>query len=106
MKYVSFIALMAVFTSGAAIADVFGTGEHQFEIEFVTITGDSGDLGPYRAGQAFHYYIFNGVNRDDYRIGIHEVTNDQWDKFSNSLDVPVTGYPSSGYLENSRRKSL
>ena len=33
----------------------------------------------------------------DYRIGLHEVTNDQWNKFKAQLGVSVTGTPVTAY---------
>jgi sulfatase modifying factor 1 len=40
------------------------------------------------------------VNRDHYRMGVYEITNDQWNKFKSSLGVPVTGNPSSAYVHD------
>ena len=74
-------------------ADTFGTGENQFTIEFVTISGDSGNLGSWSAGWE---YTFSGVNHGDYRIGKFEITNDQWTKFINVHGKP-DGSPSNAY---------
>ena len=32
-----------------------------------------------------------GIVNHDYRMGTYEITNDQWNKFTASLGVPVTG---------------
>ena len=68
-----------VSTASAASADSFGSGANQFDIEFVTIDGSTNPTSGY------------GIVNNDYRIGVYEVTNDQWDKFKAELGVPVTG---------------
>ena len=90
-------AVVCVSLASVASADTFGAGGNEFEIDFVTISGDSGDLGSWSAGDD---YTFSGVNRSGYRMGVYEITNDQWDKFEASLGVPVTGDPSSSYDED------
>ena len=82
-----------VFIAGFASADSFGTGENQFEIDFVNISGDAGDLGSWSAGGD---YTFSGVNHGDYRMGKFEITNDQWSKFQAAYGT-VTGSPSYAY---------
>jgi len=88
------VVVWVAFLAGTAAADTFGTGVNQFAIDFVPISGDAGDLGNWPAGSG---YAFTGVNRNDYRMGKFEVTNDQWTKFKAELGVPVTGNPSSAY---------
>jgi len=83
----------------ATSADGFGTDGNQFTIDFVTISGDAGDLGNWPAGSG---YIFTGVKRDDYRIGVYEITNDQWNKFKAELGVPVTGVPYHAHNDDAR----
>jgi len=80
--------------AGKASADTFGTGANEFDIDFVPISGDAGDLGSWPADSD---YTFIGVNRGDYRMGKCEITNDQWNKFKAELGVPVTGDPVSAY---------
>jgi formylglycine-generating enzyme required for sulfatase activity len=65
--------------AGGAMADTFGTGASQFTISFVPISGATNPTSGY------------GIVNHDYRIGTYEVTNDQWNKFTASLGVPVTG---------------
>ena len=66
----SIIILNCIFSS--VVADTFGTGENQFEIEFVTISGDTNPA----SGIRFDFGgIFTGVP-NDYRIGKYEITND------------------------------
>jgi len=72
-------------TVQAASADVFGTGGNQFTIDFVTILGDTNPASGY------------GIINNDYRMGVCEITNDQWNKFKAELDVPVTGSPWFAY---------
>ena len=86
-----FMVAVCVSLTSAASADTFGTGANQFTIDFVTISGDTNPASGIPAGSGF---IFTGVS-NDYRMGVHEITNDQWNKFKASLGVPVTGDPSS-----------
>ena len=55
-------AVLCLFISGVSFADTFGTGANQFDIDFVPISGDSGDLGSWSAGSG---YTFSGVNHGD-----------------------------------------
>ncbi len=86
------IGLVLVLTP-AAVADTFGSGANQFDIDFVTISGDTNPTSGIPAGSGF---TFTGVD-NDFRMGVYEITNDQWNKFEASLGVPVTGYPSIAY---------
>ncbi len=70
------LAVVVAFSSNVQ-ADEFGTAPDDFTIEFVTIAGDAGDLGSWTAGSV---YTFRGVDRDDYRMAMYEITNDQLDK--------------------------
>jgi formylglycine-generating enzyme required for sulfatase activity len=81
---------------GIASADTFGAGDTRFLIEFVNISGDSGDLGSWPAGNG---YTFSGVNHGDYRMGKFEITNEQWSKFMNEYGM-VTGIPYTAYDKN------
>ena len=38
-----------------------------------------------------------GIVEYDYRMGVYEITNRQWDEFTAELGVPVTGNPSEAY---------
>ena len=87
---------VCMFTANIASADTFGTGANQIEIDFVPISGDSGDLGSWSAGSN---YTFSGVNHGDYRMGTYEITNSQWDKFKTAYGT-VTGSPSNAYDES------
>lgn len=68
-----------------ASADTFGAGVNQFDIEFITISGATNPP-----------YGNRGIVNNDYRIGVYEITNDQWNKFEAAYG-PVTGSPSSAY---------
>ena len=70
-------------------ADTFGTGDNQFEIDFVTISGDTNPTSGY------------GIVNNDYRMGIYEITNSQWISFVNSTARTVTGSPSYAYRYDS-----
>ncbi len=74
------VVMMAVVLCAAmAQADVFGTGVNEFDIDFVSISGDTNPASGY------------GIVDGDYRMGTYEVTNDQWNKFAAELGVPVAG---------------
>lgn len=88
---------VCMFISGVSFADTFAEGTaNEFEIDFVTISGDNGDLGNWSAGSN---YTFSGVNHGAYRMGTYEITNDQWTNFKNEYGT-VTGSPSYAYNEN------
>ncbi len=72
---VSLAALAAVFlVSPPAEADVFGTGANQFTIPFVAI---SGSVNPADTSPSGGY----GIVDYDYRMGVYQITNAQWDAF-------------------------
>jgi formylglycine-generating enzyme required for sulfatase activity len=79
------VAVAVLAYAGVAWADGFGSGANQFEIDFVTISGDTNPTSGY------------GIVDGDYRMGTFEITNDQWSKFQAELGVPVTGDPSNAY---------
>ena len=68
-----------------ASAATFGTGANEFTIDFVTISGATNPASGY------------GIVNNDYRMGMHEITNDQWSKFKASVGGTVTGSPSYAY---------
>lgn len=75
MQRVGILALVVVFLAQPPVwADVFGTGPNQFTIDFAPI---SGGTNPTDTNPSGGYGIVNY----DYRIGVYEITNDQWDKF-------------------------
>jgi formylglycine-generating enzyme required for sulfatase activity len=65
-------------------ADIFGSGANEFTIDFVNISGDSGNLGNWSAGSG---YTFSGVNHGDYRMGKLEITNSQFAKFATNNPI-------------------
>ncbi len=94
MSKLAIVVAVLVVCVPTAQADIFGTGENQFTIDFVPILGDAGDLGSWPAGSG---YTFTGVNRDNYRMSTFETTSDQWNKFQAELGVPLTGDPFYAY---------
>jgi formylglycine-generating enzyme required for sulfatase activity len=82
---------MVVLAGRFAFADTFGTGANQFTIDFVDIAADVG-----YGGQSISYDFTTSNIGYDYRIGIYEITNDQWNKFQAEYGI-VTGDPSSAY---------
>jgi formylglycine-generating enzyme required for sulfatase activity len=93
---------VCLFMSSAAFADTFGTGANQFDIEFVTISGDASSAngtnisGVSPANDKYRTFSDPG----NFRIGKFEISNGQWNKFKNSLGLPVTGIPTQAYDAN------
>jgi len=85
-----FVCMVAV--ANFASADTFGTGDNQFTIDFVPISGSTNPTSGIPAGAGF---TFTGVN-NDYRMGKYEITNAQWNKFKAAYGA-VTGNPSLAY---------
>jgi len=73
------LAAIVVLAADAAMADLFGSGANQFTLNFVPISGATNPTSGY------------GIVNHDYRMGTYEITNDQWNKFTASLGMPVTG---------------
>lgn len=69
---------------GGVMADTFGTGANQFEIDFSDISNAT------NPGSGYGQVNYN------YRIGIYEITNDQWNKFK-SEDGKPSGNPATAY---------
>ena len=94
MKTISLLVAAIVLLAGtAAQADTFGTGGNQFTIDFVTISGDASSANGTNISGADpgHSWYKAFSDPGNFRIAVYEVTNDQWDKFKDSLGVPVTG---------------
>jgi len=73
MKRLVILAAVMFLAGGNVVwasIDTFGAGENQFSIEFVTISGDTNPASGY--GNVDH----------DYRMGMFEITNTQYSKFS------------------------
>ncbi|OXU15478.1 formylglycine-generating enzyme family protein [Sedimentisphaera salicampi] len=87
MRFFLAIGFCLCFISGIIWADTFGTGSDQFDMDFVTISGESNPNSGY------------GIVDGDYRMGKFEITNDQWNKFVNINGAP-TGDPSDAYDQN------
>lgn len=81
------VVFCVCFISGVSFADSFGSGANQFDIDFVSISGDTNPTSGY------------GIVNNDYRIGTYEITNDQWTKFKNAYGT-VTGSPTYAYDES------
>ena len=87
-------ALAVLVFASAAVADSFGTGGNQFTLDFVDISGSTNPtVAQTTAGDLDGF----GIVADNYRMGTYEITNDQWNKFTAGLGVPVTGDPSIAY---------
>jgi len=77
-----------------ARADSFGTGENQFTIDFVSISGSSNPTDEQAGDFGGH-----GIVEYDYRMGVYEITNDQWDEFV-AINGAPTGDLSHAYNES------
>lgn len=80
-----FSTIICLFISSFSLADTFGTGGNQFEVDFVTI-GNAGNLADPATGY--------GAVEYEYRIGVYEISNDQWNKF-----VSIAGEPTANPIE-------
>jgi formylglycine-generating enzyme required for sulfatase activity len=82
------VAVVVVLATGVAMADDFGTGVNAFTIDFVPISCATNPASGY------------GIVDHNYRMGVYEITNDQWNKFTAAYGT-VTGSPASAYGFNS-----
>ncbi len=88
MKHFLMIWVFVLAVANVGFADTFGSGANQFDIDFVTISGATNPASGY------------GIVNNDYRIGIHEITNDQWNKFVTIVGGTVIGIPLDAYDES------
>jgi len=84
------IAVVISITS-FALADTFGTGDNQFNIDFVTISGSTNPTSEQTSPTSGY-----GIVNKDYRMGTYEITNAQWNKFKAAYGA-LTGRPSGAY---------
>ena len=82
MKWLGLIVAVMFCCTGQAWADSFGTGASVFDIEFVTI---SGSTNPTVEQASEGDLVGFGIVHRDYRIGMYEITNDQWNKFEGTI---------------------
>jgi sulfatase modifying factor 1 len=91
------IGIVALCVTAVAMADSFGSGANQFEIDFVTISGDASGLDgtqlSHKESGSSQYWAFTDPEHD-YRISTYEITSEQWYNFADALGVPVIGYHS------------
>jgi formylglycine-generating enzyme required for sulfatase activity len=86
-------ALTVMAFASVARADSFGTGGNQFTIDFVPISASTNPTDAQTiAGDLDGFGIVN----NNYRMGMYEITNDQWNKFV-AIDGTPNGYPSTAY---------
>ncbi len=88
LKQVLAISFCICLGSALAFCDTFGSGENQFSIDFVDICADTNPKNGY------------GIVDYDYRMGVYEITNAQWDKFVAAVGT-VTGSPAVAYDQDS-----
>jgi len=98
-KMVLVVSVVLLAVVNFAMADTFGTGANEFTIDFVDISGDASSTnGTAISGGSpsdSYYRTFTDPTHD-YRMGIYEITNDQWNKFQSSYGT-VIGSPSTAY---------
>lgn len=82
--------MLLVCTAGA---DTFGTGGNQFTLDFVPISASTNPT-PAQTNDGI------GIVDCEYRIGVHEITNSQWDSFKAELGVRVYGDPFYAYHDD------
>ena len=87
------LGLLLLVSGTPSMADTFGTGAISSRSTSCRSRARRIPTSGIPAGTGF---TFSGVNHD-YRMGTFEITNDQWNKFTASLGVPVTGNPSTAY---------
>ena len=63
----------------------FGSGENQFTIDFVRISADTNPTEAQTTAGDLHGF---GIVQYDYRIGVYEITQDQWTKFVAQTRAP------------------
>ena len=85
---------VCLFISSFALADTFGTGSNEFNIDFVSISGDASSANGTNIGTNRPEGFVDPSS--DYRMGKFEVTNDQWDKFQDAYGA-VAGSPANAY---------
>ncbi len=73
------IAAAVVMLAVPAIADTFGSGDNQFTIDFVPISGATNPTSGY------------GIANYDYRMGIYQITNSQWAAFEAETGLSFRG---------------
>lgn len=87
-----------IVSAAEVTTDTFGTGDNQFKIDFVTISGDAGSSNETIIGEyydhGFKYKTF--TDPGDYRMSMFEITNGQWNKFKASYGT-VAGNPTNAY---------
>ncbi len=92
VRMVIWVMVIILSVGNIASADIFGTGGNQFTIGFVNISGDASSANGTSLGTG---KTFSDPS-NDYRMGTYEITNDQWNRFTNIYGTP-TGAPSSAY---------
>lgn len=90
------VIIVLSLSATGTFADEFGIGANRFTIDFVPITGDASSAN----GTATSRHTTFVDPDDDFRIGVYEVTNEQWAKFQTAYGV-VTGTPAQAYEETS-----
>lgn len=91
-------AFAAALLATTAWADTFGTGGNQFTLDFVPISGATNPTEA-QANDTNRGLDGFGIVEYDYRMGVHEITNAQWNKFVDEHGAP-NGSESGAYDED------
>ena len=91
------VALTVMSSASIARADTFGTGANRFTLDFVPISASTNPTEA-QANDTSRYLVGFGIVEYNYRMGVYEVTNDQWNRFVATYGTP-TGNPSAAYDE-------
>jgi formylglycine-generating enzyme required for sulfatase activity len=99
------VAVVVAALGSVASADNFGTGANQFTIDFVTISDDASaangtNISQHDSGDE-GYRTF--TDPGSYRMGVHEITDDQWQKYqaASGTNMPITSktwYDAAGFV--------
>jgi formylglycine-generating enzyme required for sulfatase activity len=100
MRNVIVVLVVGLLLVGNGWADTFGSGDNQFTIDFVDIAGDASSANGMDIGGSIGGSRTFSDPINDYRMGVFEITNDQWDKFVNSYGT-VDGSPAGAYDHSS-----
>ena len=83
-------AIITTVLASPAFADDFGSGENQFTIDFVPISADTNPTEAQTTAGDLHGF---DIVQYDYRIGVYEITQDQWTKFVAQTGPPTRNPP-------------
>ena len=81
MRHILMVAVYVLVVSEVCRADDFGWGLDEFTIDFVTIAGDASSANGTAIGDGKMFSDPGG----EYRMGMYEISNEQWIKYENNI---------------------